>query len=217
MAEFSERLKEALLKRKMTAAELSRISEVNEGAISQYKKGAYKATQDNLDRIATALNVSIAWLMGADVPMDRDNVIDIFSIPNISPIPEMKKVPRLGSIACGEPITAEQNVEGYDLIDADINCDFTLTCKGDSMINARIFDGDIVYIRQQPDVDDEEIAAVLIDNEATLKKVYHYPDRLVLRPCNPMYEDFIYNGNEMENIRILGKAICFKSFIRNTK
>lgn len=72
MAEFKDRLKEALTIRKMSAAELARLSQVNEGAISQYKKGAYKATQENLDRLAKTLNVSIAWLMGADVPMEKE-------------------------------------------------------------------------------------------------------------------------------------------------
>lgn len=72
MAEFKDRLKEALAIRKMSAAELARLSQVNEGAISQYKKGAYKATQENLDRLAKTLNVSIAWLMGADVPMEKE-------------------------------------------------------------------------------------------------------------------------------------------------
>lgn len=218
MAEFSERLKEALKIRNISAAELSRLSKVNEGAISQYKKGAYKATQENLDRLAKTLNVSIAWLMGADVPMNKpEPKADLSSIPGIFPVSKMKQVPRLGTIACGEPILAEQNIENYDLIEADINCDFTLVCKGDSMINARIFDGDIVYIRQQADVDNGDIAAVLIDNEATLKKVYKQKDRLILRACNPLYEDFVYEGEQLNNIHILGKAICFKSFIRHSE
>lgn len=214
---LGERIRDLRKHNKMTQTDLanelnSRFNlNVDRVMISKWETGFQTPVMYNISCIAKIFGVSLDYLS------DRDNVIDIFSIPNVSPIPEMKKVPRLGSIACGEPITAEQNVEGYDLIDADINCDFTLTCKGDSMINARIFDGDIVYIRQQPDVDDGEIAVVLIEDEATLKKVYHYPDRLVLRPCNPMYEDFIYNGKEMENIRILGKAIMFKSFIRNTK
>lgn len=213
MAEFSERLKEALKIRKMTAAELSRLAEVNEGAISQYKKGAYKATQENLDRLANTLNVSVAWLMGADVPMENGNVIDIFSIPNIFPIPKTKKVPRLGTIACGEPILAEQNIEDYDFVEDYIHCDFTLKCQGDSMINARINDGDIVYIKIQSDVDNGNIAAVLIGESATLKRVYKYSDKLVLQSENPLYEPFVYTGAELSKIRILGKAVGFTSKI----
>jgi repressor LexA len=213
MAEFKDRLNQALRSKNMSAAELSRISKVNEGAISQYRKGVYKATQENLDRLAKALGVSVAWLMGYDVS-ENSSKVDVFSIPNIEPIPKMKKVPRLGTIACGEPILAEQNIDGYDLIEETIKCDFTLKCKGDSMINARIFDGDIVYIRQQSDVDDGEIAAILINNEATLKKVFKTSDKLVLRACNPMYDDLVYTNSELENIRILGKAVAFTSVVR---
>lgn len=213
MAEFKDRLNQALRSKNMSAAELSRISKVNEGAISQYRKGVYKATQENLDRLAKTLGVSVAWLMGYDVS-ENSSKVDVFSIPGIEPIPKMKKVPRLGTIACGEPILAEQNIDGYDLIEETIKCDFTLKCKGDSMINARIFDGDTVYIRQQSDVDDGEIAAILINNEATLKKVFKTSDKLVLRACNPMYDDLVYTNSELENIRILGKAVAFTSVVR---
>lgn len=212
---LGSKIKELRKQKKMTqtdlANELNRQFQLNVDRvmISKWETGFQTPVMYNISCLAKIFGVSIDYL--------SDEEFDIFSIPGISPIPKMKKVPRLGTIACGEPITAEQNIEGYDLIDADIKCDFTLTCKGDSMINARIFDGDIVYIKQQPDVEDGEIAAVLIDNEATLKKVYKYPDKLVLRPCNPMYEDLIYTGNELENIRILGKAVVFKSFIRNSK
>jgi repressor LexA len=213
MANFKERLNEAISRKKISAAELSRISKVNEGAISQYRKGAYKATQENLDRLAKALDVSVAWLMGYDSPSN----IDVFSIPGVQPIPKIKRVPRLGTIACGEPVLAEQNIQGYDTVDSDVDCDFTLVCKGDSMINARIFDGDVVYIKQQPDVENGEIAAVLINDEATLKKVYKYPDKLVLMACNPVYDDFVYTADEATNIHILGKAVVFKSLVRHSK
>lgn len=213
MDNFSKRFCEALEIRKITAADLSRQLGLNEGTISNYKKGKYEPKQRRLQQIADALNVSIAWLMGADVPMKNEE-LDIFSIPGIEPMPKMKRVPRLGTIACGEPILAEQNIEGYDLIEETIKCDFTLKCKGDSMINARIFDGDIVYIRQQPDVDDGEIAAVLIENEATLKKVYKATDKIVLRACNPLYDDMIYTNEQLNDIRIIGKAVAFTSVVR---
>ena len=110
---------------------------------------------------------------------------------NIIPLPKMKKIPLLGTIACGEPILAAENIEALINADENLNADFALRCKGDSMINARIFDGDIVYIREQPDVEDGEIAAVLIGEEATLKRVYKYPSKVVLRPENPLYDDMI--------------------------
>ena len=133
---------------------------------------------------------------------------------NIIPLPRMKKIPLLGTIACGEPILAAENVEALINADENLNADFALRCKGDSMINARIFDGDIVYIREQPDVEDGEIAAVLIGEEATLKRVYKYPSKVVLRPENPLYDDMIYSKEEMNEVRILGKAVAFLSAVR---
>lgn len=133
---------------------------------------------------------------------------------NIIPLPKMKKIPLLGTIACGEPILAAENIEALINADENLNADFALRCKGDSMINARIFDGDIVYIREQPDVEDGEIAAVLISEEATLKRVYKYPSKVVLRPENPLYDDMIYSKEEMNEVRILGKAVAFLSTVR---
>lgn len=133
---------------------------------------------------------------------------------NIIPLPKMRKIPLLGTIACGEPILAAENIEALINADEDLNADFALRCKGDSMINARIFDGDIVYIREQPDVEDGEIAAVLIGEEATLKRVYKYPSKVVLRPENPLYDDMIYSKEEMNEVRILGKAVAFLSAVR---
>ena len=127
---------------------------------------------------------------------------------------EMVNVPVVGTVAAGQPILAEENIEDYIKLDKDIPADFALRCKGDSMINDRIFDGDIVYIRQQPDVENGEIAAVLIDNEATLKRVYKYPHRIELRAANPTIQPFEYSEDEMKTVRILGKAVAFTSIIR---
>ena len=162
---------------------------------------------DILEPLAKALHTTPAYLMGWEEAPAAP-------VPNIIPMPEMRKIPLLGAIACGEPILAEENIEDYVGIPAQIAGDFALTCKGDSMINARIFDGDIVYIRQQEEVQNGEIAAVLIDNEATLKRVHLYPDRIVLSPENPMYKPLVYWNEEMNNVHILGKAVAFTSAIR---
>ena len=130
------------------------------------------------------------------------------------PLPKTKKVPLLGTIACGEPILAEENIDEYIDMDESIDADFCLRCKGDSMINARINDGDIVYIRQQPRVEHGQIAAVLVDDEATLKRVYLYEDYITLKPENPAYEPKSYFGERMNDIRILGKAVAFTSLVK---
>lgn len=212
MAEFKDRLNQALRYKDMKASELSRLTGIGEGAISQYRKGAYKASQEKLELLAKALNVPIAWLMGAEV--STKPFFDIFSIPGIEPLPEMEKKPLLGTIACGEPIFAEENIEDYIPVPQSNHCDFLLRCKGNSMIGARVHDGDLVCIRQQPTVENGEIAAVLIENEATLKRFYRYGDTVLLRAENPDFPDLEYKDSQLEGIRILGKATHFISRIR---
>ena len=131
---------------------------------------------------------------------------------NLSPI-QTQRIPMLGEIACGEPIWCDEDRESYIEAGTNIRADFCLKAKGDSMINARICDGDIVFIRQQPLVENGDIAAVIIDNEATLKRVYFDKEngKLVLQAENPKYNPLVYIGDELNNIRILGKAIAFES------
>lgn len=139
------------------------------------------------------------------------------AVKNILPMPKTYKVPLVGTIACGQPIlAAEESDEAVDVPEW-IDADFALKCKGDSMINARIFDGDIVYIRKQPEVESGQIAAVRIDDEATLKKVYYAPDagRIILRACNPLFSDMVYEGDVLNQIEILGLAVGFYSNVRH--
>lgn len=173
---------------------------------------------DTIKRVATATGVDVNDLILA---LDSDQEVLLVpdaktpSLPeNIIPMPEMRKVPLVGTIACGTPIFAEENIEEYVDIPKHIKADFALTCKGDSMINARIFDGDIVYIRHQETVENGEISAVMVDDEATLKRVKLYPDHIVLEPENPMYKPLVFWGEEMNTVRILGKAVAFTSAIR---
>lgn len=133
---------------------------------------------------------------------------------NLLPMPAMRKIPLVGSIACGTPILAAENHEGDVDIPAHIHADFALRCKGDSMINARIFDGDIVYIRQQDTVEHGQIAAVLIDDEATLKRVRIFPDHVILEAENPLYRPMAFWAEEMNALRILGKAVAFTSGVK---
>ena len=131
---------------------------------------------------------------------------------NLSPI-QTQRIPMLGEIACGEPIWCDEDRESYIEAGTNIRADFCLKAKGDSMINARICDGDIVFIKQQPMVENGDIAAVIIDNEATLKRVYFDKEngKLVLQAENPKYSPLVYIGDELNSIRILGKAIAFES------
>ena len=192
----------------ISAERLAEMLGVSPATIYRYENGDIeKVPGDRLRPIADALQTTPAYLMGWD---DNANTLP----SNIFPLPETRKIPLVGAIACGEPILAEENIEDYISIPKDLAGDFALTCKGDSMINARIFDGDIIYIRQQETVDNGEIAAVLIDGEATLKRIRLFDDHISLEPENPMYKPLVFWNEEMNNIRILGKAVAFTSMVR---
>ncbi|WMI81567.1 LexA family protein [Anaerotignum sp. MB30-C6] len=193
--------------------------------LSQYVSGKVEPGQEKLTMLAMALNINEAWLMGYDVPMERATNTSTnhpSSAPTCSNLVSLKesnfkKVPLIGSIACGVPILATENIEEYINMDCGVYADFALRCKGDSMINARIFDGDIVYIRKQPCVENGEIAAVVIDDmecQATLKRVFLDNEKIRLCAENPMYKDLIFFHEEMNTIRIIGKAVAFLSNVK---
>ena len=176
-------------------------------SIAKIEAGLVDLSQSKVVAFAKAFGVTPAMLMGiADTPSPAAS--------NIIPVPKTYKVPLLGTIACGEPILAVENLDGKVDVPESIHADFALRCKGDSMINARIYDGDIVYIRKQDTVENGEIAAVLIGDEATLKRVKALEDRIILEPANPMYDPLVYRSSETEEVRILGKAVAFTSFVR---
>lgn len=212
MENCARRIRRALEIRNMKQIELSEITGIPKSAISQYCSGAFKPKQNRLFLIAKALDVDEAWLMGLDVPMNRGT--DIPEADNIIPMPKMRKIPLVGTIACGVPILALENIEDEVDIPEHVHADFALRCKGDSMINARIFDGDIVYIRKQEMVENGEIAAVLIDNDATLKRVRLFDDHIILEPENPQCRPFVYWEEEMNSVHIIGKAVAFTSRVR---
>lgn len=208
---IGERIRIARERTGLTQEDLGARCGTTKQTIYKYENGIVTNIPTNrLSQIAKELNVSPAYLMGW-----VEESPSIFDIPGVQPLPKTYNVPLLGQIACGDPILAEQNIADIVTVpDTVKGADFALTCKGDSMINARIFDGDLVYIHMQETVENGEIAAVLIGDEATLKKVYQVPGRITLRPCNPMYPDYEYSGEELRGIRILGKAIAFTSAIR---
>lgn len=203
------------------------ICGLSNGYISMIERGFNPKTKKpitptlpQLKKLADGMNSTIMDIFESvdDMPIDISEIINVEDssvLPtNIIPMPEMNRIPLMGTIPCGKPILADENIEEYIEIPKHIKADFALSCKGDSMINARIFDGDIVYIRQQDTVENGDIAAVLIENEATLKRVKLYPDRIILEPENPLYDPFVYRGEEMNNVRVLGKAIAFTSAVR---
>lgn len=207
---FAKRLRELLNASNMTQTELSKRSGISKSSISRYLKGDWEAKQDSVYAIARVANVNEAWLMGYDVPMRKESPAPVTLPSNILPMPSFVDKPRLGVIACGEPILAEQNIQSYDKVPEWVKCDFTLVCKGDSMTGAYISDGAVVCIRSQPEVEDGQIAAVIIDGlecEATLKRVKYFPDHIELRPENPSYRPLSFWDEEMNRVRVIGRAV----------
>lgn len=177
-------------------------------SINKIELGQQGLKQSKIAAIAKALETTPSFIMGWKD--GETNVVGSFD--NILPI-EKKKIPLLGDIACGKPMFANEDRESYVIAGTDINADFCLRAHGDSMIGARILDGDIVFIKKADIVNNGEIAAVIIGDEATLKRVYYYPEKgkLVLNAENPKYEPLVYVGEELNEIHILGKAIAFQS------
>lgn len=213
-----EKIKEARLKKGYSQAELAKLlGYKSRSSINKIEVDGRDVPRSSIVKFAKVLGVTPSYLMGWE---DEDeittnnqkyeNILEKYD--NIKPI-RLKKFPMLGKIACGEPIFADDDKESYIMADMDIQADFCLTAKGDSMINARINDGDIVFIRQMSMVENGDIAAVIIDDEATLKRVYYYPEKnkLILNPENPAFDPLVYINEELNEIRILGKAVYFMS------
>ncbi len=203
---FKNKLKELRAKRAITQPMLARALNVSVGAVGNWETGNRTPDTDMLDRIARYFDVSVDYLLG------RTDALPIGA--NIFPLPETRTIPLLGDIACGSPILAEEDAEESMPLPPHITADFCLRCKGDSMIGARIHDGDIVYIRRQSDVDDGQIAAVLIDDEATLKRVYKGNGSMILQAENPAIKPMIYTARDAESVRILGLAVAFTSRVK---
>ncbi|OFV69140.1 LexA family protein [Acetobacterium wieringae] len=206
MSNFASRLKELRKESGLTQIELSTKVGISKSSISMYEANSRKPELETLEALADYFNVNMDYLLGkSNIRSHAENLIK-----NIFPI-EKKKFPLLGNVACGQPILATENFEGYIESGSNIHADFCLKAKGDSMVNARILDGDIVFIRKQEMVENGEIAAILIDEEATLKRFYMNNDFVQLIAENPSVPPMIYKKEELNGIRILGKAIAFQS------
>lgn len=221
---LSELIKEYRDKNKMTMQNFADKCGLSKGYVSMlenefepsYTEKRIIPSLKTFKKLAIGLDMDVNDLLStvdSDIDLtdnDEDNHLETYD--NIYRI-EKKKFPLLGTIACGEPIFASEDRESYVMAGTDIQADFCLICKGDSMINARIHDGDIVFIKKQDIVDNGEIAAVIIENEATLKRFYYYKEAnlLILKAENPKYKDLTYSSETLDQIRVLGKAVAFQS------
>ena len=212
---IGKRIKDLRTSLGMTQDELAKLTGYkSRSSIQKIESGERDITQSTIAAFAKALKVTPSVIMGWEENNKNNTAPDYSNIKGIMPLPEMRKVPLLGAIACGEPIYREE--DEWISLPNDIKADFCLRCQGDSMIDARINDGDIVFIKSCPEVDNGQIAAVSIDNEVTLKRVFYYPEknRLVLYPENKAYEPFVYMNEELNDVRILGRAVMFLSGVK---
>ncbi len=202
---IGQRIRELRLSLGMSQEELAKSAGYSDkSAINKIELGQRDLTRSKAVTLAKLFGVTPGYLMGWD---DEDPNAELYKIPGVKPIKKVR-IPMLGKIACGEPMYADEQHETYIETDENINADFCLTCDGDSM-EPKIQNGDIVFIRKQEMVDEGQVAAVMIEDEATLKRVYYDRKNNILRLIadNPKYPPFIYTGNQLDRVRILGKAV----------
>lgn len=206
MTTIYDRIKNLRENLELTQQELAeKLGYKSRSTINKIESGQRDISSTQIIAFSEALNTTPAYLMGWE---DENNEPILENIPGIITPIKMKRIPILGTISCGKPIFADQNYDGYFMIDTNLpEADFVLKAKGDSMIEANIFEGDFVFFRKQRDVDNGTIAAVLIDEEATLKRVNKSNDVLILQPCNKNYEPLIYSKDDDKNIVILGQMV----------
>lgn len=203
--DIQDKIKKRRLELNLTLDDVAKELGVNKSTVLRYEsKSINKMSIDVIPPLAKILKCSPEYLMG------WDDIYDNFS--NVYKISK-QKLPLLGSISCGVPIYADEERESYIICGTEIKADFCLKCHGDSMINARINDGDIVFIRKQDIVSNGDIAAVIIEDEATLKRFFYYKEQgmVILRAENPKYKDIVLTGEQLNSITIIGKAIAFQS------
>lgn len=204
----------ALRQRKgLSQEELGKLVGVKRAAINKYETGlVVNLRRDMIQKLAIALNTTPTVIMGFED--EEGNILDLPS--NLEKLQPMNKVPLVGQIACGTPILAEENITDYVDLPAHIRADYALTCKGDSMIGAGIQDGDVVYIRQQPEVENGQIAAVIVgdNSEATLKRFYRIGDTVTLNPENPTIAPMVFVGDEINSVRIVGRAVAYTHVLK---
>lgn len=208
MLELYKNIKRRRQQLKMTQTDLAlKMGYADKSMIAKIEKGNVDLPQSKILAFANVLETTPGELMGWDYEADSTETVDnIYKLDKI-------KLPMLGKVACGEPIFADEDRESYIMIGTDIGADFCLQCQGDSMINARIHDGDIVFVKKTDIVENGEIAVVIIDDEATLKRFFYYREQnlVILKPENPKYQDIILTGEQLNQVRVIGRAVAFQS------
>lgn len=197
------RIKEAMDRLGMKQADLARSTGIDKSTISQYLSGKYEPSQPKVERLARALHVDESWLLGFDSPAGIISIDSVNVTGRLLPVKHVKEIPILGRISAGMPLMAIENIEGYEKVE-DPSLDYALIVKGDSMIGARIFEGDIVYVTKECDCENGDIVIALINGyDATIKRFYKYDHEIILKPENPTMKEQRYNPEE---VQLIGKV-----------
>lgn len=204
MSDISKRILDIILAKEISYGELADRTGIPKSALQRYATGeTEKIPIDRLQIIAKAIGTTTAYLMGWE-----DQKPHIPDTPLFSPMPKMKEWEVIGGTACGNPLHLE--LEGETITaPADIDADYVFRCVGDSMIGARILDGDIVFVKKG-NVEDGQIGVVRVEDAYSLKRIYHGEDCLELRSENPRHPPIVLRGEQI-NAEIIGKAVCFQS------
>ena len=220
---IGQRIKNARREAGLTQAELAAKGCISRSYLAGVEGGRYNPSVDTLRRLAAALDLPAAALLGETALPEATEqsvsaAIALFEklrregrLPeNLTLLPQMRRIPLVGEIACGTPILAEENIEDWVDLPRHIHADYALTCRGESMVGAGICDGDVVYIRQQPEVQNGQIAAVRVDDDtATLKRFYRAGDTVTLVAENPAIPPQVFSGAELGRLNVLGLAVAF--------
>ena len=203
---IAENIKKIRLEHELSQADLGKIAGVSDKAVSTWELGIKIPRMGAVEKMANYFGIPKSAILDDAQPAPASRPIP----PGFEPMPKMKKIPLVGSIACGTPILAQQNIETYYQSPKEWRASMFLVCQGDSM-EPFIKDGDMVAIREQQDAETDEIVAVMeldgCDGFATLKKLKKRPDRVELWPLNPEYEPIIYLKEEMNKLQIIGLAV----------
>lgn len=200
---LGSRLRERRQQLGLTLEEVAQAVGVSKSTVQKWESGTIEDMRlAKAAGLAKVLKVSPLWIMGISE-----------SMTDPTPKAKTKRVPVLGCIAAGDPIVANEEYEEYIELSSGPDVDFCLRVRGDSMIDARICDGGLVFIRRQPTVENGEIAAVLIDDEVTLKRFYRTKDGVILKPENSKYEPLFFTHRDFRQVRVLGRVVMFQSWL----
>lgn len=203
---LAQRLRQLRIESKLTATEVASKLAIAKSTISNYEKGIREPNLTILSSLAKIYGTTLGGLL---------NFSGDDSTTSVMPVEEIPQIPILRAIHAGEPIYAEENVMGYTDLGSEYKGKgdyFALYVEGDSMNKSRIYEGDMVIVRKQAIVENNEIAVVLIDEEClTIKKIFHTEKTITLIPSstNAIYKPRVIDI-KTTSIKILGKVIEVK-------